>query len=92
MWQNEQILTVAGDSFLHFININSWSKVGSSRVINLSESNKHISCFGGNVSFCDINHDIIVCQRDGDVIEVKLKQIFKIENEQENKRCKRYYS
>ena len=89
MWYSEEILTVVGDSFLHFIDTNSWKKLESYCVINLSETNKHISCFGDMVSFCDINNDIIVCQRDEDLDVLKLKHIFKIENDQENIRCQR---
>ena len=51
IWFKEKLLIVAGDHYVHFLNMNDLS---INKVVNTQcEENKHISCFGSFISFCD---------------------------------------
>ena len=60
LWHSENLVAVAGDTLLHMMEIETLSEI-SIPDIELCEDNKHISCFGAIISYCDLKSDIIVC-------------------------------
>ena len=60
LWHSEQLVAVAGDTLLHVMEVDTLREV-SIPDIELCGDNKHISCFGEILSYCDLKSDIIVC-------------------------------
>ena len=60
LWHSEHLVAVAGDTLLHMMEVDTLKEV-SIPDIELCEDNRHISCFGEILSYCDMKSDIIVC-------------------------------
>ena len=97
IWYFENILAVAGDKYLHLIEIKTWTKCHyisdncEDQIITLSEDIKHLSTFGPVITVCDNNGDIVgykctKIQNRG----LHLKQIFSIKLEGPGIETKRY--
>ena len=53
IWTAESLLVVAGDTKIHFFQLENLERVQTGSVVLVAEDNRHISSFGAAISFCD---------------------------------------